>query len=149
MIKYRLTLLFLFFAFCVIGQKKKFNIPRDTSEVSPLKVLDIVGPVSIVNLIATPEKYDGKKIQIIGYLHLEFEGDGIYLHKDDFTNAITANGQWVNFSEKLIKKKNIKDYSDNYVIILGTFNKDSKGHMGLFNGTMDDIVRLDFWRPRK
>ena len=148
MINYLLTLLLLTLTFCANGQKK-FNIPRDTSEVSPLKVLDIVGPVSIVNLIATPEKYDGKKIQIIGYLHLEFEGDGIYLHKDDYLNAITANGLWVNFSEKLTKKTSLKDYSDNYVIILGTFKKESKGHMGLWNGTMDDIIRLDFWRSQR
>jgi len=143
-----LTLLFLSITFCVVGQKK-FNMLRDTSEVSPLKVLDIVGPVSIINLIATPEKYHGKKIQIIGYLHLEFEGDAIYLHKEDYSNAITANGLWVNFSEKLTKKKNLTDYNDNYVIILGTFNKDSMGHMGLWNGTMDDIIRLDFWRSKK
>jgi hypothetical protein len=130
------------------GQKKRF-IPIDTSEVQPLKVLDIVGPVSIINLIATPEKYHGKKIQIIGYLHLEFEGDAIYLHKEDYVNGISENGLWVNFSDKLTRKKKPNDYSDNYVIILGTFNKDGHGHMGLFNGTMDNIIRLDYWKHQK
>jgi hypothetical protein len=143
-----LTLLLLSFTFCVVGQKK-INVERDTSEVSPLKVLDIVGPVSIINLIATPEKYHGKKIQIIGYLHLEFEGDAIYLNKEDYLHSIMANGLWVNFSDKITKTKNLKDYNDNYVIILGTFNMDSNGHMGLWSGTMDDIIRLDFWGQRK
>jgi hypothetical protein len=106
-------------------------------------------PVSIINLIATPEKYHGKKIQIIGYLHLEFEGDAIYLHKEDYVNGICDNGLWVNISKSVTSKKHLKDYSDNYVIILGTFNKDSHGHMGLFNGTMDDIIRLDFWRHKR
>jgi hypothetical protein len=143
-----LTLLFLSFTCCVLGQKK-LNIPRDTTEVSPLKILDIVDPVSIINLIATPEKYHGKKIQIIGYLHLEFEGDAIFLNKDDCLHTITTNGLWVNFSEKLSKETNLQDYNDNYVIILGTFNQDSKGHMGLWNATMDNIVRLDFWGLKK
>jgi hypothetical protein len=148
MMKFLIAITFLSFGLNASGQKK-FKPQVDTTEIQPLKVVDVVGPVSIINLIATPEKYHGKKIQIIGYLHLEFEGDAIYLHKEDYVNGIPDNGLWVNFSEDLAKKKKFEDYSDNYVIILGTFNKDSNGHMGLFNGTMDDIVRLDFWRPNK
>ncbi len=41
--------------------------------------LGIYENTSLIRLIATPEKYDGKTIQVIGYLHLEFEGDAIYL----------------------------------------------------------------------
>ena len=37
--------------------------------------------VSLIRLIANPEKYHGKKIQVTGYINLEFEGDAIYLHK--------------------------------------------------------------------
>jgi hypothetical protein len=48
--------------------------------------------VSIVQLIATPEKYDGKVVQVMGFLRLEFEGNAIYLHEDDYTHAIYKNG---------------------------------------------------------
>ncbi|GHS96382.1 hypothetical protein FACS189421_01380 [Bacteroidia bacterium] len=105
----------------------------------------IYGNTSLIQLIATPEKYDGKMIQIIGYLHLEFEGNAIYLHKEDFENSITENGFWVNFSEKVTQRANIMDYSDRYVIIIGTFKMNDKGHLDLFGGTIDDIVRLGSW----
>ena len=36
-------------------------------------------------------------------------------------------------------------FNDKYVIIIGTFNVNEKGHMRMFGGTLDDIVRLDLW----
>src|SRR5215471_15964166 len=51
--------------------------------------------VSMVQLIASPEKFDGKVVQVIGFLRLEFEGDVLYLHADDYKNRINKNGLWV------------------------------------------------------
>lgn len=44
--------------------------------------LILVEGVSLIQLIATPEQYHGKMIEVIGYLNLEFEGNGItYIKK--------------------------------------------------------------------
>lgn len=40
--------------------------------------------VSIINLIATPERYDGKPIQVFGHLALAFENTGISMDGTDF-----------------------------------------------------------------
>jgi len=40
--------------------------------------------VSIINLIATPERYDGKPIQVFGHLALAFENTGISMGGRDF-----------------------------------------------------------------
>lgn len=37
---------------------------------------------SIINLIATPERYDGKIVETVGYLSLEFEHTAISLARD-------------------------------------------------------------------
>ncbi len=138
-----LVTLVAFISLVSYGQEK--NKPIDETEMRPLQLVDVAEVVSLVQLIATPEKYHGKRMQVIGYLHLEFEGDAIYLHKEDYDHGIEANAIWVNFADKLEKKKNTKDYSDKYVIILGTFNMNDRGHLGLFSGTFDNIVRLDKW----
>ncbi|WP_394775778.1 hypothetical protein [Flavobacterium sp.] len=101
--------------------------------------------ISIIRLISTPEKYDGKQIQLIGYLNLEFEGNAIYLHKEDYSKGISNNGFWVNFSKEITEKKNLNDYNQKYVIIVGTFDMNSRGHMGMFGGTIKNITRLDLW----
>jgi len=127
----------------VCGQANKDSI--DETEMKPYQLLDIQENVSLVKLIANPEKYDGKRIQVIGYLHLEFEGNAIYLHEEDFKHAISENSFWVDFSDKLTKKQDPKKFNDKYVIIIGTFKANDKGHMGMFGGTLDNIVRLDLW----
>jgi len=96
--------------------------------------------VSIIQLISNPEKYHNKKIIITGYLSLEFEGTAVYLHKDDFTHLITKNGLWFNGSMTKYKK-----YEKKYVSIEGVFNKNHKGHMNLWQGTIEKINRI--WLP--
>jgi len=104
--------------------------------------------VSLVKLIATPEKYDGKTIQVVGFLNLEFEGTAIYFHKEDYENGLNSNGFWVDFSKVIKSEKNLNDYNKSYVIIIGTFDMNAKGHMGLFGGTFKNITRLDKWHSR-
>jgi len=100
--------------------------------------------ISVVRLIATPEKYHDKQIQIEGYLNLEFEGDAIYLHKEDRDKGLTRNGFWVSFSDKLDKNE-IQKLNHSYVLIEGTFDMNSRGHMGLFGGEIKSITRIVKW----
>jgi hypothetical protein len=133
-------LILLTFSAIGYGQNgKKSDNQKD--DVGPLD-LGITENTSLIRLIATPEKYDGKTIQVVGYLHLEFEGNALYLHKEDYENNLDNNAFWVSFSEN-IKKRDLKKYNDIYVIIIGTFRMNDKGHLGLFGGTLDNIVRLD------
>ena len=61
---------------------------------------DMPQDVSIVQLLATPEKFDGKLVRVIGFLCLAFEGDAVYLHREDFDHSLTQNALWVDVPEK-------------------------------------------------
>jgi hypothetical protein len=127
---------------------KKTIIVLITFSLMPfLTVGQTVPTVSFIQLLANPEKYDGKTIQVIGYLNIEFEGNAIYLHKEDRVHMITHNAFWVRFSKDLTldKDKAIKDFSGQYVIIVGVFSMKEHGHMGLFEGSINEISRLDVW----
>jgi len=101
--------------------------------------------VSLINLIATPEKYQGKIVQVVGYLNLEFEGNAIYIHKEDYENALLKNAVWVDVSRNEAIK-NAKAFNKKYVIMVGVFDMKDNGHMGMFSGTIKNISRLDLWR---
>ena len=116
--------------------EKKQDIPFDEFDISD---------ISLIRLIATPEKYDGKQVRVIGYLNLEFEGNAIYLHKEDYSKALSTNGFSVDFTKKIVDKKNLYNYNKSYVLIIGTFDMNDKGHMGLFGGKIKNITRLDSW----
>lgn len=54
---------------------------------------------SLISIIANPERYDGKKIQVNGFLHLEYEDYGLYLSKVDADFLRMENSLRVDFSE--------------------------------------------------
>ena len=102
-----------------------------------------VEDVSLVQLLATPERFHGKRVQVIGFLRLEFEGDALYLHQEDYRRGISKNAIWVDLPDAI--RRNSKKLTDRYVIAGGTFDSSAHGHMGMFSGTLK-IVRLDVWR---
>jgi hypothetical protein len=100
--------------------------------------------VSLIQVIANPQAYDQKKIRLIAYLHLEFEGNAIYLHRDDFIIGISKNAVWIDLP-KDIKPSEIKAVNDHYVICTARFNASNHGHMGMFAGALTDVTRLQVW----
>lgn len=99
--------------------------------------------VSILQLIATPEKFDGKVVQVVGFLRLEFEGNILYLHEEDYKRGITKNGLWVTRNAKINEKAD--QLNIHYVILIGTFDAGHKGHMSATSGTIINIIAADPW----
>ena len=97
---------------------------------------------SLVQLIANPKALDGKLIRVIGFLNLEFEGDAVYLHKEDFEHAISQNGIWVDIPDDF---KGRSKLSGNYVLLEGIFDAKRHGHMGMFSGTIRTVSRAQVW----
>jgi hypothetical protein len=96
--------------------------------------------VSLIQLIANPEDYDGKVVRVIGFVKLEFEGNAIYLHQDDYKHSITRNGLWLDVTDDVRKKQ--KDYDQKYVLLEGTFSAKERGHMGLWSGSIQKLLRF-------
>jgi len=100
--------------------------------------------VSLINLIATPEKFGGRRIRVIGYLHLEFEGNALYLDQQSFSLAITKNSVWIYLPERETKAKQ-QSVSDKYALVQGRFDARDRGHMEMCAGAIGSIERLEPW----
>lgn len=99
--------------------------------------------VTLVQLIANPQPFDGKLIRVIGFLRIEFEGDVLYLHREDYENAILGDGIWVEVTPEMTKQTKV--LSMNYVLLEGVFNSNERGHMGMWSGTISRIRRAQLW----
>src|SRR5262245_34650610 len=97
--------------------------------------------LSLVQLIATPERYDGKFVRVWGYVRLEHEGSAVYLHKEDFERSLSRNGLWLTGPEQ-------GEVSDCYALVEGRFDARNKGHLGLWSGAIDRVSRLERWQGR-
>lgn len=91
--------------------------------------------ISIINLIANPERYSGKLVSFSGIITVEVENNAIWLSKSDMDNSVTKNAVWIKMdSEKFHRYISL---SERYVIIKGKFtSKDCNGQMCAFSGTL-------------
>ena len=102
------------------------------------------GP-TVGQLIARPELYHGRAIRTIGFLHLEFEGNGLFASRED-ADHVFGSGLWVDVPDSMQARE--AAVNDRYVIVEGRYHGGRSGHMGSSLGRIDSIVRLDVWPSR-
>ncbi len=101
--------------------------------------------VSIVQLLANPEKYEGKLISARGFVRLEFEGNAIYLHKEDYEQSLYSNGLWLNAKD--CKRVDGQEFDTGYAWVTAHFTARHHGHMGLWSGALEDVRDCSEWPP--
>ena len=89
--------------------------------------------ISVINLIANPEKYYDKRVSIRGYFINDFEGTAIYLNREDYEYKIYQNSIFL-----ILNNSDFRLFHKEYITIDGIFIK-GNGHMGLFGGMLKDI----------
>ena len=107
----------------------------DRPRSSPQRPLDL----SLIQLIARPEDFDGQYVRVHGFYRAEFEGTALYLHREDYEQGLGKNGFWIT-SGKVQQDRQ-------YVLVEGRFNAKRHGHLGLWSGEIDDVTRMEPWPP--
>jgi hypothetical protein len=92
---------------------------------------------SLIQLIANPEKFDGKTVVVEGVTNVEFEGNAIYLSKEHWKHSIPSFGIWLDLDPKLAKDR--KWANGLYCVIKATFRAGDRGHMGLYMGSLTEV----------
>jgi hypothetical protein len=97
--------------------------------------------VSLVQLIANPTVFDGKRVILKGYVVLEFESQHMYLSEADATHGITRNSVWLDVSHVIYAKR--AQFHGHYIFVEGTFSARRRGHLGMASGEIGNISRFD------
>jgi hypothetical protein len=95
--------------------------------------------VSLLQLIANPVAFDGKRVRVIGFAHIEFEGQDLFLHREDFEHMLLKNALWLDVP----LRPEVTKFNGRYMIVEGTFSARSKGHLGNNSGAIIDVSRYD------
>ena len=98
--------------------------------------------VSLIQLLATPERYEGRLVRVKGVAHFEFEESALYLHQEDAECMNSSNGLWLNAGGH-------DDLSDAFVIVVGRFTGKSHGHLGAWPGELTNVSHLERAGTRK
>jgi hypothetical protein len=100
--------------------------------------------VSMIQLIATPQHFEGRKVRVHGFARIRFENCVAYLTRDDMEYGNGKNGIWLSFGRSL----KAKGLDGRFVLVFGVFTAKDKGHKGANSGTLEDIARIDEWSVR-
>ena len=136
-----LTRIFLCFLFLPAQAQEKVLKECDAQCESQEKYRGI--RASITDLIATPERYDGKVVQTVGYLSLEFENTAIYLAPNSTADEAlwvtleigTPAGQVTELTDASIARWNEQyqrwrgQFNKRRVIVRGVFSNAPAGHL--------------------
>jgi hypothetical protein len=94
--------------------------------------------LSLVALLSRPQDFDGKAVQVAGYGHFEFEGNALYLHREDLERSVVTNSIRLDVPED----RHFAPLNDQYVIVGGVFRA-SVGGMATRPGRLTEIFRYD------
>ena len=100
----------------------------------------------MVQLIATPEKFQGKFVRVEGYVSLEFEDYALYLTRDDYEHLTGDNAVWIDFKRGVLKSPD--QLNGKYVLIEGTYDAREHGHLGMFSGEIRNVSRIELMATR-
>jgi hypothetical protein len=105
----------------------------------------IVWSLSITDLLSDPQRYNGKRVQVIGFISLdqpplyEEVSDGIYVSH----RPVDAIDYKKGLSLRLpVNHPQRSKFNGHLGEVEGIFNADDTGHMGLWSGTISDITSL-------
>ena len=102
------------------------------------------GRYSIIELIANPEKYNGKRVSICGFFSYT-GGDlgAIYISKDDKTYRIAKNAFIIYFSNDNLGNLDLKSLNNHFIVINGYFNPKIKGFSNYFSGSLNSVTYIE------
>jgi hypothetical protein len=95
------------------------------------------------------EAYSDALVRVAGVLHLEFEWVALHPSHEAIESSEFHRSPWVDFESlwpnELHSYTRRATISDRCAVIEATYSAQSRGHMGLFNGTLRRVLRLDVW----
>ncbi|NOS93879.1 MAG: hypothetical protein HOP30_18330 [Cyclobacteriaceae bacterium] len=89
------------------------------------------------SILLHPEKFDSLEVELTGIFTYEFENVAIYLSSKDADSLFSNNAIWIN-SEGLLDTT-LDSANHKRIHIIGRFDIDDKGHLGLYAGTLNEV----------
>ena len=101
-------------------------------------------PVTLGEMMAHPDNYDGKRVSVTGYYRGEFEGSSFC--PDEKADAAGRYGDclWLGEPSTFADHKDIQFVNDAWIKVEGVFFKGPGGHMSMWSG---ELQRLTLMQP--
>jgi hypothetical protein len=97
--------------------------------------------VSLINLIATPERFDGKAVIVSGFFSDKFENRRLYFDKISIQKQISENSTFLIF-DSTVTPSSLKIYNNSIVELKGVFHKVAENNKNSFTHYLSKIYSI-------
>ena len=98
--------------------------------------------VSLLELIANPERFHGRRVLVRGYARIEFEGSAVYLSKESFEASSRRDALWLTPAAGSPFAEPGATFGPRYADVVGRFDALDRGHFGMYSGAINDATRI-------
>jgi hypothetical protein len=99
--------------------------------------------VSLIQVIANPERFDEQQVLVVGYLELTFEGSEVYVHREDVEHHLLMSGVRIRASDAM--GHDAPKINHKYVLLVGKFHAAPKESFHPAVGIIDNITEYRLW----
>jgi hypothetical protein len=103
--------------------------------------------VSMLQLLTSPDKFDGKVVSVIGFLTIDHEGDRLFAHQEDAVHVILGSALEIQGTKQMLADREKIDMK--YVKVLGTFQASDRRRTPFFSGAIVSVQSCEFWSDPK
>ncbi|HUJ30986.1 MAG TPA: hypothetical protein VLY23_06870 [Candidatus Acidoferrum sp.] len=97
----------------------------------------------MASLLGDPERYNGKFVRTVGFLCVEFEGNAVYLHEEDYAHGLTGNAFRLGLSQS--QAKQFKGLTLKYALIEGTVSAHPPDQTHTWAGDIESVRHVEAW----
>jgi hypothetical protein len=94
---------------------------------------------SVIQLIHNPGEHHGRKVRVIGFCAVAFEGTAMYVSEAEYRAAATKKAIWL---EVPLSRANQK-LNEKLALVEGTFDAENMGHLRMYAGCIKDVDRFE------
>jgi hypothetical protein len=97
----------------------------------------------MISLIAHPDSFEGRRVQVQGFVHFDYSDSGIYFDHIQYEHLHLENALYLEVSPDDLQRLCVSERAqDMYMIVQGTFHRRSSGHLGGYSMMLDDLTRI-------
>ena len=123
--------------FCVLVALVAASCDASVPAVQRSSPVDDVPMLSVLN---EPQKFNAVRLRLRGVCRIEFEGNALYLNREAHADRYAKQAIWLRLGWPVTP--DVQKLDGHEVIVEGTFDAATKGHMGVFAGSLIDIQGL-------
>ena len=112
-----------------------------SSEPLPPVASAPISEVSIQELMAAPDKFNGARVRVIAPCSIEFEGAALYATEEAQEARAAHQAVWLQLKWPLLPER--RSLNGKYVLVEGRFVSELSGHEGIFQGAIVDVTSLE------